>query len=67
MEEWRGAYRVLVGEPEGKRKLGRSGPRWEDYVEMAVQEYDVGPPLFCSLNTRICLLCALESRYAQIP
>jgi len=26
----RGVYRVLVGEPEGKRPLGRSRSRWED-------------------------------------
>jgi hypothetical protein len=25
----RGAYRVLVGNPEGKRPLGRPGRRWE--------------------------------------
>jgi hypothetical protein len=23
-------YKVLVGKPEGKRLLGRSGHRWED-------------------------------------
>jgi len=26
----RGAYRVLVGKPEGKRPLGRPSRRWED-------------------------------------
>jgi len=26
----RGIYRVLVGEPEGKRPLGRHRLRWED-------------------------------------
>jgi hypothetical protein len=31
------------------------------------RKYDVGPPLFCNLITRNCLLCALESRDAQIP
>jgi hypothetical protein len=25
MGEWRGAHRVLVGRPEGRRPLGRSG------------------------------------------
>ena len=24
-----GAYRVLIGRPEGKRSLGRSRPRWD--------------------------------------
>jgi hypothetical protein len=28
--ERRGAYRVLVGKPEGKRTLGSSRHRWED-------------------------------------
>jgi hypothetical protein len=27
----RGAYRVLVGKPEGKRPLGRCRNRWEVY------------------------------------
>jgi len=27
--EGRGAYRLLVGKPEGKRPLGRPGCRWE--------------------------------------
>jgi hypothetical protein len=28
--ERRGAYRVLVGEPEGRRPLGRPRCKWED-------------------------------------
>jgi hypothetical protein len=28
MEEERGEYRVLVGNPEGKRPLGRPSRRW---------------------------------------
>jgi len=28
----RGAYRVLVGKPEGKGPLGRSRLRWEDNI-----------------------------------
>jgi hypothetical protein len=32
--ESRGAYRVLVGKPEGKRPLGRLRPRWEDNIKM---------------------------------
>jgi hypothetical protein len=36
MGERRGAYRVLVGEPEGKRPLERPGRRWEDFIEMDV-------------------------------
>jgi hypothetical protein len=32
--EGRGAYRVLVGRPEGKRPLGRPRHKWEDNIEM---------------------------------
>jgi hypothetical protein len=34
MGEGRGAYRVLVGRPEGKRPLGRPRRRWEDNIKM---------------------------------
>jgi hypothetical protein len=34
----RGAYRVLVGSPEGKRPLGRPRCRWEDNIKVDVQE-----------------------------
>jgi hypothetical protein len=30
----RGAYRVLVGKPEGRRRLGRPRRRWEDNIKM---------------------------------
>jgi hypothetical protein len=36
--EGRGVYRVLVGKPEGKRPLGRPRHRWEDNIEMYLQE-----------------------------
>jgi hypothetical protein len=32
--EGRGAYRVLVGRPKGKRPLGRPRHRWEDNIKM---------------------------------
>jgi hypothetical protein len=37
---WAGhvAYRVLVGKPEGKRPLGRPRRRWEDNINMDLQE-----------------------------
>jgi hypothetical protein len=41
-EEGRGVYRVLVGEPEGKRPLGRPRRRWEDNVRMNLQEVGCG-------------------------
>jgi hypothetical protein len=37
-----GAYRVLVGRPEGKRPLGRSRLRWEDNNKMDLQEVGCG-------------------------
>ena len=38
----RGAYRVLVGKPEGKRPLGRPRRRWVDNIRMDLQEVDCG-------------------------
>ena len=38
MEEGRGVYRVLVRKPEGKRPLGRPRLRWEDNINMDLQE-----------------------------
>ena len=38
MGESRGAYRVLVGKPEGKRPFGRPMHRWEDNIKMDLQE-----------------------------
>jgi hypothetical protein len=42
MGEGRGAYRILVGRPEGRRPLGRPRRRWEDNVKMDVQEMGWG-------------------------
>jgi hypothetical protein len=36
MGERRGAYRALVGNPEGRRQLGRPRQRWEDNIKMDV-------------------------------
>jgi hypothetical protein len=33
----RGAYRDLMGRPEGKRALGRPRRRWEDFIRMDPQ------------------------------
>ena len=38
MGERRGAYRVLVGKPEGKRPLGRPGRRLKDNIKMDLQK-----------------------------
>jgi hypothetical protein len=42
MGEGRSVYRVLVGKPEGKRTLGRPRHRWEDNIEMDLQEVGCG-------------------------
>ena len=40
--ERRGVYKVLVGKPEGKRPLGRPWRRWEDNINMDLQEVGSG-------------------------
>ena len=42
MGEERGAYRVLVGKPEGKKPLGRPRRRWVDNIRMDLQEVGCG-------------------------
>jgi hypothetical protein len=34
----RNPYNILVGEPEGKRPLGRPRRRWEVIIRMALRE-----------------------------
>jgi hypothetical protein len=38
MGERRGAYRALVGKPEGRTALGRPRRRWEDNIKMDLRE-----------------------------
>jgi hypothetical protein len=40
--EKRGAYRILVGRPEGRRPLGRHRRRWEDNIKIDLQEVGWG-------------------------
>jgi hypothetical protein len=42
MGERRGAYRALVGKPEGRRSLGRPSRRWEDNIKMDLREVEWG-------------------------
>ena len=42
MGEGRGVHRVLVAKPEGKRPLGRPRLKWEDNVNMDLQEVGGG-------------------------
>jgi hypothetical protein len=38
----RGAYRVWLGKPEGRRPLVRSSLRWEDNIKMDLREVGLG-------------------------
>ena len=42
IRERRGVYRVLVGQPDEKRLLGRPRCRWEDNIETDLQEVGCG-------------------------
>jgi hypothetical protein len=42
MGEKRGAYRILVGRPEGRRPLGRPRRRWEDNIKVDLEEVGWG-------------------------
>jgi hypothetical protein len=42
MGERKGAYRALVGKPEGRRPLGRPRHRWEDNIKMDLREVGWG-------------------------
>ncbi|KAJ4443931.1 hypothetical protein ANN_05720 [Periplaneta americana] len=40
MSEFRNAFRMLVGRPEGKRPFGRPRRRWEDNIKMDLREVE---------------------------
>jgi hypothetical protein len=40
MGERRHVYRVLVGKPDGKSPLGKPRCKWEDNIQMDVQEME---------------------------
>jgi hypothetical protein len=42
MGETRNAYRILVGKPEGKRRLGRPRRKWVDNIKMDLREIGWG-------------------------
>ena len=42
MGKRRGAYRILVGKPEGRGPLGRPRLRWEDNIKMDLPEVGMG-------------------------
>jgi hypothetical protein len=42
MGDKRGANKILMGTPEGKRPLGRPRLRWEDNIKMDLQGVECG-------------------------
>jgi DNA-binding PadR family transcriptional regulator len=54
----RGAYRVFVGKPEGKRSLGKHRHRWQD-IKMDVQEVEWGDMDWIDLAQNRALLNAV--------
>jgi hypothetical protein len=42
MRDRRGAERVLIEKPDGKRPLGRHGRGWEDNIKIGLQEVEWG-------------------------
>jgi hypothetical protein len=42
MGERRGVYKVLAGNPEGKRAFGRLRLRWEDNIKVDLQKVGCG-------------------------
>jgi hypothetical protein len=53
MGERRGAYRALVGKPEGRRPLGRPRRRWKDNIKMDLREVGWGVWLRIGTNDRL--------------
>jgi hypothetical protein len=53
MGERRGAYRTLVGKPEGRRPLGRPRRRWEDNIKMDLRQVGWGGAWTASMWLRI--------------
>jgi hypothetical protein len=41
MGDGRGACRILVGRPEGKRPLGRPRRRWEDNIKLDLRQIGI--------------------------
>jgi hypothetical protein len=48
MGDTKNAYTILVGKPDGKKPLGRTGRRWENDIGMYLEENRAGR---CGLNS----------------
>jgi hypothetical protein len=62
MEERRGAYRALVGKPEGRRPLGRPGVDGRIILKWIFERLDVGAQtglIWLRIGTGGGLLCIL--------
>jgi hypothetical protein len=59
MEKRRGAYRVFVGKPEGKRSLGKHRHRWKDNIKMDIQEVGLGDMYWTDLAQNRALVNAV--------
>ena len=57
--ERRGAYRVVVGKPEGRRPLGRRNRRWKNNIKMGLREVRWGHGLVrsCSGQGKVAGYC----------
>jgi len=58
MGKRRGAYRILVGRPEGRRPFGRPRLRWWDDIKMDFQEVGWG-----ALTRLIWLMMGTDQRF----
>jgi hypothetical protein len=54
MGKGRGAYRLLVGRPEGKRPLGRPGRGWEDNIKMDLRDIGIDGANWIQLAAGFC-------------
>jgi len=50
MGDRRGAYRLLVGKPEGKRPLRKSKHTWKNNIKMDLQEVGWGRKAWIGLS-----------------
>ena len=69
MGERRGAYRILLGKPEGRRRLERPMLRWEDNIKIDVREVEWGKAwtgsLWLSIGTGGC--CESGNEPSEFP